>query len=916
MLFVRDRVKQGTTTTGAGTITLDSSFGGYQNFSVLDNGTQTFYAIEESTNWEVGIGTYSSNTLTRDTVLAGASGDGVPIYLSGSATAFITYPASGAVFTTGNIASLTGVKLGVSGVAFSDGTTQTTAGTSFSATSGARIDLNDGRISTIESTGVALTGSVSSLAGSGVGYSSRISTIESTGVALTGSVSSLAGSGVGYSSRISTIESTGVALTGSVSSLAGSGVGYSSRISTIESTGVALTGSVIALATSGTSNFTGIYNTSGNLDSRLIATGNALESSSFSAFTGAKIDLNTSRVTAIMSTGVALTGSVINLASSGVGYSSRISTIESTGVALTGSVTSLASSGVGYSSRISTIESSGLAIHTAGTGLTLVGNEFNTTGTGHFDQITFTNDVIRLGKNLSTTQREAIGTYPIAIGYNAGQNTTGTHSVMIGTNAGTDADDTSNLYSTFIGWNAGYELKDSRYSVIIGAQTATPASGLPESVIIGHMAGVGAYDQSYANMIGYHAGQASSGCDGTTMIGVSVGAYAKKSLYSNFIGANAGLNASGNYNLYLGYYAGRVASGTNNIEIVTQGPSVSTIGNNSNKISIEKTIIGDTNLKLLAIGDVGTGNLTPEATIEILPSDANDIGLKVQGAVSQAANLTEWHTGVLAVAKVDETGAISGQHFEFGDGTIQTTALVAGSFSSASGAKVDANTTNLITTGNFLTSEIIIVSGLAGGGTSAATGARIDLNSSRISTIESTGVALTGSVIALATSGTSNFTGIYNTSGNLDSRLIATGNALESSSFSAFTGAKIDLNTSRVTAIMSTGVALTGSVINLASSGVGYSSRISTIESTGVALTGSVIDLATSGTSNFTGIYNTSGNLDSRLIATGNALESSSFSAFTGAKIDLNTSRVTAIMSTGVALTGSVINLASSGRWI
>ena len=277
MLFVRDRVKQGTTTTGAGTITLDSSFGGYQNFSVLDNGTQTFYAIEESTNWEVGIGTYSSNTLTRDTVLAGASGDGVPIYLSGSATAFITYPASGAVFTTGNIASLTGVKLGVSGVAFSDGTTQTTAGTSFSATSGARIDLNDGRISTIESTGVALTGSVSSLAGSGVGYSSRISTIESTGVALTGSV--------------------------------------------------------IDLATSGTSNFTGIYNTSGNLDSRLIATGNALESSSFSAFTGAKIDLNTSRVTAIMSTGVALTGSVINLASSGVGYSSRISTIESTGVA-------------------------------------------------------------------------------------------------------------------------------------------------------------------------------------------------------------------------------------------------------------------------------------------------------------------------------------------------------------------------------------------------------------------------------------------------------------------------------------------------------------------------------------------------------------------------------------------------------
>jgi len=452
MIFVRDRVKQGTTTTGAGTVTLDSSFAGYQNFSVLDNGSQTYYAIEESSNWEVGIGTYSSNTLTRDTVLAGASGDGTPIYLSGSATIFITYPSSGAVFTSGNVVSLTGINLGVSGVAFNDDTTQGTAfsyasgvqidlndsristiettgvaltgsvsalaasgvgyssristiettgvalsgsasalaasgvtyytgiyntsgqlrtdliatgnaleSSSFSASSGARVDLNDSRISTIETTGVALTGSVSALAASGVGYSSRISTIETTGVALSGSASALAVSGVGYSSRISTIETTGVALSGSASALAVSGVGYSSRISTIETTGVALTGSVSALAASGVTYYTGIYNTSGQLRTDLIATGNALESSSFSASSGAKVDLNTSRVTTIMTTGVALTGSASALAASGVGYSSRISTIETTGVALSGSASALAASGVGYSSRISTIETSGLA---------------------------------------------------------------------------------------------------------------------------------------------------------------------------------------------------------------------------------------------------------------------------------------------------------------------------------------------------------------------------------------------------------------------------------------------------------------------------------------------------------------------------------------------------------------------------
>jgi hypothetical protein len=92
MIFVRDRVKQGTTTNGAGTISLTSSFGGFQGFSVLGNNSQTFYAIEESTNWEVGIGTYSGTTLTRDTVLDSASGAGVPIYLSGSAVVFVTYP--------------------------------------------------------------------------------------------------------------------------------------------------------------------------------------------------------------------------------------------------------------------------------------------------------------------------------------------------------------------------------------------------------------------------------------------------------------------------------------------------------------------------------------------------------------------------------------------------------------------------------------------------------------------------------------------------------------------------------------------------------------------------------------------------------------------------------------------------------
>ena len=56
-LRIKDRVKQGTNTTGSGTINLDVSFSssGFQDFSVLGNGTETYYAIEEGSNFEIGL---------------------------------------------------------------------------------------------------------------------------------------------------------------------------------------------------------------------------------------------------------------------------------------------------------------------------------------------------------------------------------------------------------------------------------------------------------------------------------------------------------------------------------------------------------------------------------------------------------------------------------------------------------------------------------------------------------------------------------------------------------------------------------------------------------------------------------------------------------------------------------------------
>jgi len=110
------------------------------------------------------------------------------------------------------------------------------------------------------------------------------------------------------------------------------------------------------------------------------------------------------------------------------------------------------------------------------------------------------------------------------------------------------------------------------------------------------------------------------------------------------LGAQAGRSSSGEFSTYLGGAAGYEVIGSNNIEISVGNnfPSASIIGSNSNKIHLYNTIVGDTSSRLYAIGNISSSNLTPDATLEILPAASTDIGLIVQGATSQSANLQEW----------------------------------------------------------------------------------------------------------------------------------------------------------------------------------------------------------------------------------------------------------------------------------
>ena len=76
MAFViKDRVKETTTTTGTGTLTLAGALSGFDAFSEIGDGNNTYYACTDGVDFEVGIGTYtaSGTTLSRDTIFESSS---------------------------------------------------------------------------------------------------------------------------------------------------------------------------------------------------------------------------------------------------------------------------------------------------------------------------------------------------------------------------------------------------------------------------------------------------------------------------------------------------------------------------------------------------------------------------------------------------------------------------------------------------------------------------------------------------------------------------------------------------------------------------------------------------------------------------------------------------------------------------
>jgi len=151
-LALKDRIKESSTTTGTGAYSLNGAETGFETFSNIGNGNTTYYCCTDGTNFEIGIGTYSSsgNTLARTTILQSSNSDAAFSWVGGIRVLFCTYPAQKSVFLNadGNLpitnSSSVGGSLAVTGAATVGGTLGVTGATTVGGlvTASAKIDLN------------------------------------------------------------------------------------------------------------------------------------------------------------------------------------------------------------------------------------------------------------------------------------------------------------------------------------------------------------------------------------------------------------------------------------------------------------------------------------------------------------------------------------------------------------------------------------------------------------------------------------------------------------------------------------------------------------------------------------------------------------------------------------------------------
>jgi hypothetical protein len=142
-LVINDRVKETTTTTGTGAVSLAGAVTGFETFAAgIGNSNTVYYCIahQDQAEFEVGLGTLDgdSSDLARTTIISSSNSDSAVDFSAGTKDVFCTIPASKMLFkdasgTIGNFNAATitantafvpdasdGAALGTSSLEFSD----------------------------------------------------------------------------------------------------------------------------------------------------------------------------------------------------------------------------------------------------------------------------------------------------------------------------------------------------------------------------------------------------------------------------------------------------------------------------------------------------------------------------------------------------------------------------------------------------------------------------------------------------------------------------------------------------------------------------------------------------------------------------------------------------------------------------
>ena len=120
MLKFADRVKETASVSGVGAYALGGAVAGHRGFmSALGDGTRCSYCAELGPSWEVGMGTVTGGSLSRDRILSSSNGGASVVWPDGSTVyIFCVAPADvlqsntsrGIVInTTGTLQAITGV---------------------------------------------------------------------------------------------------------------------------------------------------------------------------------------------------------------------------------------------------------------------------------------------------------------------------------------------------------------------------------------------------------------------------------------------------------------------------------------------------------------------------------------------------------------------------------------------------------------------------------------------------------------------------------------------------------------------------------------------------------------------------------------------------------------------------------------